>query len=297
MSLTLEQLERARVLNLYFGRVLSGPQVPTPRAWPSPAQRMNVGICVKGADGAEEVPAVNTIAFAELVAAFQAKHATLRVDGVLGPLTIAKVREHPTFPPYDELWLRGNKCAIQAPVIRFDQPTGLGWDPTYGNAYFSNVHRERLDLSVIHWSETESARQTWQVLIHRHLSCDFALDPDGTIFQFSDPAYCVCKCAGVPGYNVNRRAWNIEMTGGPPGLFSLRAIDSLIKLVKLVSEVFEIPKLLPQADGVSVSARVDRRTYEGFYRGTCGHYHLTQQKTDPGTAIWKHFLDAGWGVG
>lgn len=296
MSLTLEQLERAKVLNPYFKKLLGGPQVPTPRAWPSPAQLMNAGVRkvvwneVSG-EGTEEVPAEDTINFADLIAGFQTKHPPLRVDGVLGPLTIAEMRRSPALPHY-ELWLRGKKYTIKAPTIRFDEPTGLGWDPTYGNAYFSNVHRERLDLSVVHWSETESARQTWQVLIHRKLSCDFAIDPDGIIFQFSDPAYCVCYHAGVPGYNVNRRAWGVEMTGGPPGLFSVRAIASLIKLVKLVSEVFEIPKLLPLG-----GAGVDRRTYEGTYRGTCGHYHLTRQKTDPDTAVWKHFLDAGWGVG
>jgi hypothetical protein len=137
-------------------------------------------------------------------------------------------------------------------------------------------------------------------LVHRNLSVDFALDPDGTIFQFSDPAYCICYHAGVPvpGANINRRSWGVEVTGGPPGDFTKAALDSLVKLAALVSKVFDIPRILPRGwGGDIVDTRVDPRVLDGTFRGTVGHYHITDQKTDPGVILWKSFLDAGWTLG
>jgi N-acetylmuramoyl-L-alanine amidase-like protein len=232
-----------------------------------------------------------TIAFAQAVAQFQKLFYITPIDGKLGLVTIGFL--NCVYCAAGFLRLKGKEVQIPAPVNRT-----LTWTPGKGS-YAANPKRERLDLGVIHWSETRTAHATYDVLVNRALSVDFAIDSDGIIYQFSDPADIVTYHAGVPGFQVNRRAWGVEMTWPGDGSFDRRPIPfgvtgpgfdpeeivlgftgaqtaSLLYLIRAVCEAFDVPLI------VNPSNKMDPSIRSGGFRGICGHFQITDQKPDPG---------------
>ena len=67
---------------------------------------------------------------------------------------------------------------------------------------------------------------------------------------------------------------------------------AVVELVKLLCEVANIPKRIPETiGGIPVMDHLDELERYAF-TGVCGHFHLSTTKIDPGTAILEDVNNA-----
>jgi N-acetyl-anhydromuramyl-L-alanine amidase AmpD len=154
------------------------------------------------------------------------------------------------------------------------------------------------------------------VLLERELSVHLMLDADGTVYQALDLAIVSAYHAGP----VNQRSVGVEICNpvriernkwchpprpvvDDPGVngdqrklrldFYPIQKSRVVELAEAVSAAFGIPRALPRAaDGSVMPAKLRDPSQ---FRGTCGHYHVSATKDDPGTTLWPGLSAAGWG--
>jgi len=284
-ALSQKELRRARRLNPYYRDRL---QWPVPAGWPDD---------------------VASTGFARRVAAFQAEHGGLTVDGILGPKTWAALKGKTWEPPVtDHLIIAGERVAVPFPVVTWDEPGGLSFYGQKGWRKRREPSGNGVNLFVLHWDVCISSHQCFHVLLKRGLSVHLMLDGDGTVYQALDLAEARAWHAG----NFNERSVGVELqnpvlpkynhTQKPPrpviteprvhrrgnwqhldfyDIQKKRAID----LAEVICERFGIPRVLPMDED-----QVTRRLASRGFRGVCGHYHLAKTKPDPGLSLWPGLL-------
>jgi len=274
-------LRRARRLNPYYKERLHWS---VPAGWPD-----DVG-------GAELV---------RHVAAFQAEHGGLTVDGILGPKTWEAIQGRTWDPPAREYLIAGGeRIPVSFPVVTWLEPGGLSFYGRKGWRRRRDPSGKRVNLFVLHWDGCTSSHQCFHVLLDRGLSVQLMLDGDGTVYQALDLAEARAWHAG----NANDRSIGVEIQNPvrlhrnkwqkPPRPVitegrvhrrgSYEHLDfyeiqkqRAVELAEVLCEHFGIPRVLP-TDGSSVTNRLA----PSHFRGVCGHYHVSKNKPDPGLSLW-----------
>ncbi|MCE9571570.1 MAG: N-acetylmuramoyl-L-alanine amidase [Deltaproteobacteria bacterium] len=167
---------------------------------------------------------------------------------------------------------------------------------------------------VFHHDGLEDAASCWEVLHNeRGLSCHFLCDNDGTIYQTLDLALMAYHAAefnpasiGVEisnrgdasdrnyyakrGQAHDRRLTECEVNGARIACFDFtpaqyKALQALCRgLTRLLPN---LPVEFPQSSPGQLATRTLDNPFA--FKGYVGHYHLTQQKWDPGPFDFKTF--------
>lgn len=276
---------------------------------------------------------------AVVVHKFQVKN-DLVEDGVLGPKTQSSVLgEEWKKPSGDNFFLFDGtalECSSDLEIITPDHPEGLDLRAESDKGW-SERSPVPVNLFVSHWDGMYTSHGCFNVLVDRGTGMHFAIDWDGTVYQFLDLKW---KAWGQG--RVNSRSIGVEIanpvkperndkfgtgkrdlvpievySSGNPGAkvlgFNKAQIRAHNLLVEEMCRLFKIPKQLPAwdpevdkgempKDGVSRGVmpggqRSNDRIRRGEFAGVCGHYHVTYRKQDPGVQLWKPLRDRGFRVG
>lgn len=288
-------LKRAQALNPVFQSKL-GWQIPI--GWPNDT---------------------SSPAFAQAVADFQ-ENMSLVPDGVVGPKTASALgagrAQAPN--PVDYLVVNGQQIKVDFPVVHWDDPLGLSF---YGDelagTWRPRVDPKHVDLFVLHWDGCTSSHQCYQVLLERKLSVHLMLDADGTVYQALDLGSAKAFHAG----DVNERSVGVEICNpveqarnrycNPPRPIIIDAgvngagghahldfydvqKERVVQLADAMSTIFGIPKRLPRVPGGAIARMALADGDLTSFHGTAGHYHVTDNKDDPGMTLWAVLDRAGW---
>lgn len=177
------------------------------------------------------------------------------------------------------------------------------------------VEKVPLELGVAHWTGGENPPETmFRVLQRRELGVEFAIDRDGTVYQFADPVLVDTFDAGY----VNKRSWGCEIVNyGYRGKLSMvprrgrdretytdtihgrrremarfasEQVDSFIALAEAIHGHLEIPLCVPTEPNGELLRRAMSRGEMKSFSGIVGHYHVTDRKLDPGTDLLNECL-------
>jgi N-acetylmuramoyl-L-alanine amidase len=179
---------------------------------------------------------------------------------------------------------------------RFRERRLLGRDKSIAN--LKRVVRQ----VVVHLDGCTSARLCFHVLHNQHgLSVHFMVDNDGTIYQTLDLVDCAFHAAGVNeisiGIELQNRGDAVRFPNSykeerPTVLcnvhnqqflaydFTDAQYQAMVRLGQGLARVLDVPLSIPRgSDGAQIWTTIpDPRRFEGFI----GHYHLTNEKWDPG---------------
>src|SRR5256714_917181 len=164
---------------------------------------------------------------------------------------------------------------------------------------------------VVHHDGCQDSRTCFHVLHNeRGLSVHFLIDNDGTIFQTLDLVDCAFQAAGVNeisvGVELANRGEAMRFPNDYHGKrdkvtcringhqflaynYTPAQMASMISIGKTLSRIFpNLPQVYPvggDLDQMWATLRGDVREYAGYL----GHYHVTEQKWDPGPFDFKFF--------
>jgi hypothetical protein len=165
---------------------------------------------------------------------------------------------------------------------------------------------------VVHHDGCQDSRTCFQVLHNeRGLSVHFLVDNDGTIFQTLDLVDCAFQAAGVNeisvgvelanrgdalrfpnDYHGRREKLTCRINGHQflAYAYTQAQMASMISIGKALARLFpNLPQVYPSnggdAEPMWATLRGDVREYTGYL----GHYHVTDQKWDPGPFDFKLF--------
>ncbi len=166
---------------------------------------------------------------------------------------------------------------------------------------------------VVHHDGCQNSRMCFQVLHNeRGLSVHFLIDNDGTIFQTLDLVDCAFQAAGVNeisvGVELANRGDALRFPNDYHGkrdkvtcringhqflayAYTQAQMASMISVGKALARLFpNLPQVYPSngggdAEPMWATLRGDVREYTGYL----GHYHVTDQKWDPGPFDFKFF--------
>jgi N-acetyl-anhydromuramyl-L-alanine amidase AmpD len=170
-------------------------------------------------------------------------------------------------------------------------------------------------LGVLHWTGGEgSGEQVHRVLAARGLSIHFCVDPEGTIYQYADPARVACAHAGR---GANDLSWGVEVScygftvgGRPPPVVArdreeyettihgrrARVADfrpAQYAALDVLCDVLSGTLGIPRAVWPGPAERVPWARLKAFH-GIVGHMHISTRKLDPGTRPLER-LARRWG--
>ncbi len=162
---------------------------------------------------------------------------------------------------------------------------------------------------VVHHDGCQSSRDCFHVLHdERGLSVHFLIDNDGTIFQTLDLVDCAFQAAGVNevsvGVELANRGDALRFPNDYHGKrdkltctinghqflvyeYTKAQVESMISIGKALARIFpNLPQTFPADGGEPLWKTLsDPREYTGYM----GHYHVTDQKWDPGPFDFKYF--------
>lgn len=209
--------------------------------------------------------------------------------------------------------------ALEAPSIRITDTeyavVDFKVDHTYDNSDFKgcykkyNGRREPIEI-VTHWDATLSAKHCIDILLKRKISTHFVIDNDGTIYQLINLNDIAWHASGHNNHTVGIDISNAfylkyqsyyEKNVGKPrpilrselhgrdlgehlGYYE-EQLDSYGKLLKFLTNYYDIPSATPEVLGVHPEAAKKE------YRGVVSHYHLTKNKIDCAGLDIKKILD------
>lgn len=175
-----------------------------------------------------------------------------------------------------------------------------------------------IDLFVNHYSAGEGSYKTlFNVLNGRGLSCDFCIDAEGNIYQFSDPADTVtyhvgdqnnrsvgveitsygyrAKASDIPSDGRKRKTHEAIIHGKKLTMASFYDVQhkAALALNKAVCSHLGIPMAMPTKDGQKVTGDVLTKEQMKNFKGIVGHLHCSDKKIDPSTEIFDYFQKNG----
>jgi len=247
---------------------------------------------------------------------FQKEH-NLTADGLMGPSTYRAVYNDrvANLEDYQPKSMKNNResfivynsdyLPIEWPRVRLFFE-GDGYKLTKG---FKKMTQKRdPKFFVCHWDVCLSSETCFRVLKKRGISVHFAIDNDGTIYQFMD--------MNDVAYHAGSRKWNnasvgVEITnafypkyqdwykkkgfGERPvikdamvhgsklethlGFYPVQ-IQALQALMKAVHKATGMPLKAPLDRKGNTSTKVSKPVADGRFEGFVSHYHLTNRKID-----------------
>lgn len=172
----------------------------------------------------------------------------------------------------------------------------------------SRKRKQPIDLIVVHWTGGEGSVKTmFKTLQKRGYGVEFAINSDGSIYQFCDPCFVDTFDAGI----VNRRSIGIEIVnygyrtsktkipklgkkrGTYPCFFRNKEKhfgkfynSQMLSLVALCDALVACPdlkikKAIPRNDYDIISKTMTQQELKKF-SGVLGHFHVSDKKIDPG---------------
>jgi N-acetyl-anhydromuramyl-L-alanine amidase AmpD len=179
--------------------------------------------------------------------------------------------------------------------------------------------KKHIDKVIIHTDLCRDAKKCFDILVGRNLSTHFMVDWDGTLYQGTDPMYEAWHAAGVNstsiGIDMNNLMVNLVREPDAPMYSTKEPIDpkwsegefkrpkskrqrvnggdvqsygytdpqynTLIKLLKALSQVFDLIKPFPPYDAKREIVFNTLTDFSGF-QGFMGHYHVETNRWDPG---------------
>ena len=247
---------------------------------------------------------------------FQKEH-NLTADGLMGPTTYRRVYNDrvANLEDYQPKSMKNNResfivynsdyLPIEWPRVRLFFE-GDGYKLTKG---FKKMTQKRdPKFFVCHWDVCLSSETCFRVLKKRGISVHFAIDNDGTIYQFMD--------MNDVAYHAGSRKWNdasvgVEITnafypkyqdwykkkgfGERPvikdamvhgkklethlGFYPIQ-LQALQALMKAVHKATGMPLKAPLDRKGNTSTKVSKPVADGRFEGFVSHYHLTNRKID-----------------
>ena len=263
----------------------------------------------------------------EAITKFQKEH-KLTADGLMGPSTYRRIYNHrvANLDDYQPRSLKENSESFiiyNSDYIKVDWPRvklffeGGGLRLTSG---FKKAKQKRgTKFFVCHWDVCLSSHTCFKVLKQRGISVHFAIDNDGTIYQFMD--------MNDIAYHAGSRKWNeasigVEIAnafypkyqswyerkgfGERPvitdayvhgkkvekhlGFYPIQ-LQALQALMKAVHTATGIPLKAPLDRKGNTNTKVSKPVADGRFEGFVSHYHLTNRKIDCAGLDIKNLLE------
>ena len=230
----------------------------------------------------------------------------LRVDGILGPRTWAYMNQRVWQPPVSNcLIVNGEAVEVPFGVVTFEEPEGMSF---YGQPNWqprTDPTGQGVNTLVLHWDECLSSHHCFHVLLDRKLSAHLLVDGDGTVYQTLDLAEARAwhakqandRSIGIEVQNpvhlpcnAEQKPPRVEITeprahaGTPHTHLDFYAIqkERVAQITAVLCRLFPIPKQLPErAPGQLIMGLAANN-----FTGVCGHFHVSQEKVDPGSSLW-----------
>lgn len=179
-----------------------------------------------------------------------------------------------------------------------------------------------VDLFGLHWTGgVGDARQLFRVLNTRELGVEYFWDYNGDIYQFCDPVIVntadigyvnprsfggEVRCLGIPrngkSANPEQKLYNTVLRGRKRTYVAYtdaqnQSVYNLLEALRAANHpLIKIPPRVPVDAAGKLITRTLTRAEIAAYSGTLGHYHVTDNKADPGTAPLQYLLDRGYGT-
>ena len=252
----------------------------------------------------------------DAIVKFQKEH-NLTADGLMGPTTYRRVYNDrvANLEDYQPKSMKNNResfivynsdyLPIEWPRVRLFFE-GDGYKLTKG---FKKMTQKRdPKFFVCHWDVCLSSETCFRVLKKRGISVHFAIDNDGTIYQFMD--------MNDVAYHAGSRKWNTASVGveianafypkyqdwykrkgfgerpvikdamvhGKKlethlGFYPVQ-LQALQALMKAVHKATGMPLKAPLDRKGNTSTKVSKPVADGRFEGFVSHYHLTNRKID-----------------
>ena len=252
---------------------------------------------------------------ADAIAKYQ-KARGMGADGLCGPGTfrviynerMADLEEYrPANSSVGEKFIisNGDYFPIEWPKVKlFFEGDGL----KLSKGLRKHVGERNPSFFVCHWDVCLSSKMCHRVLKQRGISVHFAIDNDGTIYQFmdmNDVAYHAGgktwnnKSIGVEianAYYPKHQAWYKKNVGeerpiiddavvhgrklDPFTGFYPQQIEALKALMKAVHNATGIPLKAPLSRSGDTNTGVSKKCADGKFEGFISHYHLKKSKID-----------------
>jgi len=251
--------------------------------------------------------------FIKAVKVFQKEH-DLKADGLVGPVTFRRIFTHHMadiemrHPEDKSNYIICNKQKVEIEwdkVISIDVEASLKLPKSNYRAYSK---RRKPSMIATHWDVALSAASCHSILYRKGISTHFAIDNDGTIYQFVDTNHA-CWHAGIR--SVNNKSIGIDLSNAyyikynklyEKRGFGLRPIitDSVIHgrklgdhlgfygvqiqaysaLVDALCSHYDIPLMSPEDEAGNAMYGVHRAASKARFKGVVSHFHLTRRKID-----------------
>jgi hypothetical protein len=218
--------------------------------------------------------------------------------------------------------MKATGLIIGGKVVPCDKPVfnwndhGLAFKP--GDGARKRLAKQTIDMFIWHWTGGNGTYQgLYNVLDQRDLGVEFYIG-NGMICQFADPLLVDTYDAGpfnprsvgceirnygytdwdrpLPAAFKERQTYETKMNGRTRKFarFHEDEIQCAIALGDAVSAAIpSIPRAVPAAGGKLYPDTMSRTALSKF-KGHLGHYHLTDNKSDPGHDLLQRMLDAGY---
>ena len=230
---------------------------------------------------------------------------------------VISFQDDPTISAYTE------RCISRDCVFPYAPAKGLGqmkerWRPRRLIGTDKTLPRlqQVLKQFVVHHDGMGDSRGCFRVLHdERGLSVHFLLDNNGDIYQTLDLVDCGFQAAGVNeisvGVELCSRGDKLELTphqtatykqfprepvtctiNGHQWLawsYTKEQFESMVALARTLARLFPgLPQVCPEANGEPIWNTLDGDVRE--FSGYLGHYHITNNKWDPGPWDFKKFI-------
>lgn len=261
------------------------------------------------------------------VKAFQRENG-LTADGLVGPTTYRRIwtEREASLSDYRPKNIRNkNESFIicNNDYVEIDWPRVVlpieadGLRLTKG---FRTVREKRKVTNfVCHWDVCLSSESCYRVLKNRGISVHFAIDNDGTIYQFMDCNH-IAWHAGSSKWNNNsvgveianayypkhqgwykskgfgeRPLWENKKVHGSTldpflGFYDVQ-LEALQALMKAMNKAYDIPFVCPTAPNGETSTGLCKTAVAGRFNGFISHYHLKKTKIDCAGLDLKQLLE------
>ena len=245
------------------------------------------------------------------------KQCNVAADGCCGPSTYRRVLNE-RVANLEEHAPRGHKNNTESFIIYNSDYIPIEWPKVklffegdglrLRKGYKPMKHKRDPKFFVCHWDVCLSSEICHRVLSQRGISVHFAIDNDGTIYQFMD-MNDVAWHAG--GKTWNDRSVGVEISsafypkyqswyekrdfGSRPvitdaivhgntlethlGFYDVQ-LEALKALMKAVHKCTGIPLQTPLDRSGGTNTKVSKKCAEGRFEGFISHYHLTKRKID-----------------
>jgi len=182
---------------------------------------------------------------------------------------------------------------------------------------YNKQRRKPIDLGVFHWTGSEnSVERMAQTLRKRKLGVEYAISPYGSLYFFCDPMEVDTADAGI----ANSRSWGVEIVNagfrrastlwrepeyreikmGPREKYDTRIHGKALKCWDFYpaqkQTAFALNKLMTEVidtypSDVCTEAGVVQIKGPNAIKGACGHYHISEEKYDPGTKFMQELAE------